>query len=270
MRLVTVAAVHILFAVNVLATRVGVRARDFVAVSGPDAGDFLERMVSNEVASLEVGGSRRALLLTPKGRVIALLVVWRRGGDDFLLLTEPGLAEPVLTQLLRARFAAKCQIEPEEHTSHVVFGDADGIPNDEYGEPAVEVLDAEPPDELLSEDELERRRIEARTPRWEREIDERVLPAEAGLTNTHVSFTKGCYPGQEPIARLHYRGKANRALRLLELDGAAEPETEVLHGDKAVGRITSSVQGRALAYIRTDVPEDAELTVGGARASIRP
>jgi folate-binding Fe-S cluster repair protein YgfZ len=97
-----------------------------------------------------------------------------------------------------------------------------------------------------------------------------VLPAEAGLTDTHVSFTKGCYPGQEPIARLHYRGKANRALRLLELDGAAEPDTEVLYADKAVGRITSSVQGRALAYVRTDVPEDAELTVGGARASIRP
>jgi folate-binding protein YgfZ len=270
MRLVTVAAVHILLGVNVLTTRVGVRARDFVAVSGPDAADFLERMVSNEVASLDVGGSSRALLLTPKGRVIAPLVVWRRGDDDFLLLTEPGLAEPVLTQLLRARFAAKCEIGPEEHTSHVVFGEADGIPNDEYGEPGVEVLDAEPPDELLPEDELERRRIEARTPRWGREIDERVLPAEAGLTETHVSFTKGCYPGQEPIARLHYRGRANRALRLLEVDGAAEPDTEVLHRDKAVGRITSSVQGRALAYVRTDVPEDAELTVGGARASIRP
>jgi folate-binding protein YgfZ len=266
----TVAAVHILFAVNVLTTRVGVRARDFVAVSGPDAADYLERMVSNEVATLLVGGSSRALLLTPKGRVIAPLVVWRRGDDDFLLLTEPGLAEPVRTQLLRARFAAKCEIAPEEHASHLVFGEAEGIPNDEYGEPVVEVLDAEPPADLLSEDELERRRIEARTPRWGREIDERVLPAEAGLTETHVSFTKGCYPGQEPIARLHYRGKANRAIRLLELDGAAEPETEVLHADKAVGRITSSVQGLALAYVRTDVPEDAELTVGGARASIRP
>jgi folate-binding protein YgfZ len=226
-------------------------------------------MVSNEVASLDLGESRRALLLTPKGRVIAPLVVWRRGQDDFLLLTEPGLGEPVRSQLLRARFAAKCEIEPEEHTSHLVFGDADGIPNEEYGAAAVEVLDAEPPGELLSDDELERLRIEARTPRWGYEIDDRVLPAEAGLTETHVSFTKGCYPGQEPIARLRYRGKANRTLRLLELDGVPEPDTEVLHGDKAVGRITSSVQGLSLAYVRTDVPEGAELTVDGARASIR-
>jgi tRNA-modifying protein YgfZ len=255
--------------VQITTARVGVRPREFVAVSGPDAADFLERMVSNEVANLEVGGSRRALLLTPKGRVIAPLVVWRRGDVDFLLLTEPGLAEAVRTQLLRARFAAKCEIEAEEHTSHVVFGDSDGIPNDDYGEFAVEVLDAEPPEELLPEDELERRRIEARTPRWGREIDDRVLPAEAGLTDTHVSFSKGCYPGQEPIARLHYRGKANRSLRLLELEGTAQPETEVLHGDKAVGRITSSVSGLALAYIRTDVPEDAVLTVDGARASSR-
>jgi folate-binding protein YgfZ len=143
----------------------------------------------------------------------------------------------------------------------VLFGGSDGIPNDEYGVPAVEVLDAEPPAELLSEDELERMRIEAGTPRWGREIDDRVLPAEAGLTETHVSFTKGCYPGQEPIARLHYRGKTNRRLRVLEVEGSPEPETEVLLGDKVVGRVTSSVPGRALAYVRAEVPDDAKLTL---------
>ncbi len=125
----------------------------------------------------------------------------------------------------------------------------------------MEVLDSAPPSELVADDELERLRIEARTPRWGREIDDRVLPAEAGLTETHVSFTKGCYPGQEPIARLHYRGKANRRLRVLDVEGSPEPETEVLHGDKVVGRVTSSVSGRALAFVRTDVPEDAELTL---------
>jgi folate-binding protein YgfZ len=104
---------------------------------------------------------------------------------------------------------------------------------------------------------------------WGREIDDRVLPAEAGLTETHVSFTKGCYPGQEPIARLHHRGKANRELRRLDVEGAPEPETEVFHGEKAVGRITSSVPGLALAYVRVEVPTDADLTVGGTRASVR-
>jgi folate-binding protein YgfZ len=202
--------------------------------------------------------------------VIAPLVVVRRDEDDFLLLTEPGLGEAVRSTLLRARFAAKCEVEPEEHTSLVVFGQADGIPNEEYGEPAVEVLDADPPAELLDEEELERRRIEARTPRWGREIDDRVLPAEAGLTDTHVSFTKGCYPGQEPIARLHYRGKANRALRVLEVEGSPAPDTEVFHGEKAVGRITSSVPGLALAYVRTDVPAEGPLLVDGRHAQMRP
>jgi tRNA-modifying protein YgfZ len=239
------------------------RPRDYVAVQGPDAADFLERMLSNEVAAAPC----EALLLTPKGRVIAPLVVVRRGEDDFLLLTEPGLGDVVRATLLRARFAAKCDIETEEHTSVVVFGNGDGIPNREYGVPAVEALDAIPPAELAAEEELERMRILARRPRWGREIDDRVLPAEAGLTETHVSFGKGCYPGQEPIARLHYRGKANRELRVLEVEGAPERETEVFHGEKAVGRITSSVPGLALAFVRVAVPHDADLSVGGARAS---
>jgi folate-binding protein YgfZ len=222
-------------------------------------------MLSNEVAAAPC----EALLLTPKGRVIAPLVVVRRGEDDFLLLTEPDLGEPVRATLTRARFAAKCEIEAEEHTSVVVFGQGEGIPNRDYGLPAVEMLDAEQPAELAADGELERLRILARRPRWGREIDDRVLPAEAGLTETHVSFTKGCYPGQEPIARLHHRGKANRELRVLDVEGAPDPETEVLLGEKAVGRITSSVPGLALAYVRVEVPADAELTVGGARASAR-
>ena len=240
-----------------------VRPRDFVAVRGPDAGDFLQRMVSNDVHEAPCP----ALLLTPKARVIAPLVVVRRAADDYLLLTEPGLGEVVRSTLLRARFAAKVEIEPEAHTSVVVFGASEGIPNDEYGMPAVEILDAELPADPADADALERLRILARRPRWGHEIDDRVLPAEAGLTETHVSFTKGCYPGQEPIARLHYRGKANRELRVLEVEGTPQPDSEVKAGDKVVGRVTSSVPGLALAYVRTDVPEDAELTVGGAIAS---
>ena len=72
---------------------------------------------------------------------------------------------------------------------------------------------------LEGDADLERLRIEAVTPRFGREIDDRVLPAEAGLDERAVSFTKGCYPGQEPIARQHYRGKVNRRLRVLEVDG---------------------------------------------------
>jgi tRNA-modifying protein YgfZ len=242
--------------------RAAIRPRDYVRVAGPDAEDFLQRMVSNDVTRAPC----EALLLTPKARVIAPLVVVRRGPEDFLLLTEPGLGETVRGTLTRARFAAKAEIEAEQHSSVVVFGGTDGIPNNEFGEPAVEVLDdsVEP---TLTSDELERMRIEAGRAAWGKEIDERVLPAEAGLTERAVSFTKGCYPGQEPIARLQYRGKVNRRLRVLEIDDAEEG-AEVMFGGKVVGRVTSAVPGKALAFVRTEVPDDAELEVAGATARL--
>jgi tRNA-modifying protein YgfZ len=242
--------------------RVAARPRDYVRVAGPDAEDFLQRMLSNDVTEAPC----RAMLLTPKARLIAPLVVVRRGDDDFLLLTEAGLGEAVRTALLRARFAAKVEIEPEEHVSVVVFGEDGGIPNEELGETGSELLDADVAP-TLSADEVERARIESAAPAWGKELDDTILPAEAGLDQTHVSFTKGCYPGQEPIARLHYRGKVNRSLRALEVEGA-EPGDEIRYGDKAVGRITSAVADRALGYVRVEVPDDAELTVGtGAKTA---
>ena len=245
----------------IVTQRIAERPRDYVRVAGPDAEDFLQRMVSNDVST----DVCEALLLTPKARVIAPLVVVRHAPDDFLLLTEPGLGEVVRATLMRTRFAAKVEIEVEQHRSVVVLGERKGgIPNLDYGEPAVELLDSDL-EATVADDELERRRIEAGTPAWGKEIDDRVLPAEAGLTERAVSFTKGCYPGQEPIARLHHRGHVNRRLRVLELE-SAEPGDEVVYGEKVVGRVTSAVPGRALAYVRIEVPEDAELRVGDAPA----
>jgi folate-binding protein YgfZ len=234
-----------------------------VRVQGPDAVDYLNRMLSNDVPD---EGSVDALLLTPKAKVIAPVLVWRRGADDVLLLTEPELGGHLRTQLTRMRFAANCEIEPEEHTSTIVFGGLDGIPNRDYGVPAVEVLDADV--EADDEEALEPLRIEAATPRFGREIDERVLPAEAGLDERAISFTKGCYPGQEPVARQRYRGKVNRRLRVLEVEGAPPADTPVVFGDKEVGRVTSAVDGLALAFVRVEVPEDAELRVGSSAARL--
>jgi folate-binding protein YgfZ len=134
----------------------------------------------------------------------------------------------------------------------------------------VEVLDT-PVAATVADDELERLRIEAGTPRYGREIDDRVLPAEAGLDERAISFSKGCYPGQEPVARQHYRGKVNRRLRVLAVDGDTPgPETAVLYQGKDVGRVTSAVEGCALAYVRVSVPEDAVLEVGAATARLKP
>lgn len=242
---------------SITSTAVVRRPRAFVRVAGLDACDLLQRLLSNDVAALGAGDACDALLLTAKARVIAPLRVLRRAEDDFLLSTEPALGDVVRTQLLRARFAAKAEIEAEQHDAWLVLG-------------GDEVLDERPPGEELDEGAYERWRIETGIPRWGSEIDDRVLPAEAGLTATHVSFTKGCYPGQEPIARQHYRGKLNRRLRVLGIDGSVIPGDELVHGGKTVGRITSAAEGVALAYVRTEVPEDAVLRAGDAKARLRP
>jgi tRNA-modifying protein YgfZ len=246
---------------------VAARQREFVRVAGPDAADYLQRMVSNDVEALADGESCPALLLTAKARVMAPLVVLRRADDDFLLLTEPGLGEVVRTHLTRMRLRAQCELEPEEHESVLVFGGADGFATDWPG--AREVLDGgiEP---TLAEQEVELRRIEAGVPRWEHEIDDRILPAEAGLDATHISFSKGCYPGQEPVARLHFRGHPNRGLRVLDLDELPELDAPLLLDGREVGRVTSAARREdgtvaALAYVRTEVPGDAPLALA-ARA----
>jgi len=241
---------------SVTSPAVARRPRAFLRVAGPDAADYLQRMVSNDVEALAVGEACDALLLTAKARVIAPLRVLRRGEEDFLVLTEPELGDTVRTQLLRTRFAAKTEIEPEEHESWLVLG----------GE---EVLDDRPAGDEVGEEELERWRIEAGIPRWGREIDDQILPAEAGLDNTHISFSKGCYPGQEPIARQRYRGKVNRKLRVLDVEGDATPGTELVLDGKKVGRITSAVPGVALGYVRTEVPDDAQLELAAKPGSAR-
>jgi folate-binding protein YgfZ len=119
------------------------------------------------------------------------------------------------------------------------------------------VLDADV-EPTVPDDELELLRIRAGTPRFGRELDDRVLPAEAGLEGRAIDFEKGCYPGQEPIARQHYRGRVNRTLRVLEIDGVDLPpyDAELVSESKVVGRVTSAmVEGDrviALGYVRVE------------------
>jgi folate-binding protein YgfZ len=237
--------------------------RGYVAVEGPEAADFLERMLSNELASLEPGDARQALLLTPKGRIVAPVRVVRESADGFLVITEAELAEVVAATLTRARFAAKCEIEVKSYRGYLQLGSGPGIRNEDYGVEAFESW-SEEEREAADAAELEALRIEVGTPAWGKELDDSVLPAEAGLDETHISFTKGCYPGQEPVARLHHRGHPNRGLRVLELENA-QPGDELVYEDKVVGRVTSAVPGRALAYVRREVPEEARLHLSPKR-----
>ena len=247
--------------------------RGYVEVFGPDAEDFLERMLSNEVTNLEVGAARPALLLTPQGRIIAPLRVVRTSPETFVLVTEAGdLAGPVATSLRAARFASKCEIETRAWLGFVWLAnspDPPAIPVSDFGLAAWEAWRETDEDDVEPVEELEKLRIEAGTPAWGAELDESILPAEAGLDETHISFTKGCFPGQEPLARLRHRGHVNRRLRKLDVE-AAKAGDEIVWNDKVVGRVTSAVPGRALGYVRSEVPDDEILVVGGSQAKMRP
>jgi folate-binding protein YgfZ len=147
-------------------------------------------------------------------------------------------------------------IGPREHLPEAWDGLAGALPEfggRPFGSAAFEIL-----------------RIESGVPRFGAELTDEVMPAEAGVVSRAVSFTKGCYIGQEPVARLHYRGHANRGLRLILLDGAPPvPGTPVITGGREVGRVTSvageTAFGRAvaLAIVRREVAPGEVVDVGG-------
>jgi tRNA-modifying protein YgfZ len=240
-----------------------VPGRALVRMSGPDAVTHLQSMVSNDVEGIPAGGGAYALLLTPKARVISDLEVFNTG-EGLVLACPPEVRDDLVDVLVRARFRKKVALEPADGA--VVWGDADGVlatletPIGPYR------LVGRAPDGNGA-GEWDVARIEAGIPRFGHEFGPDTMPAEAGLVERAVSFTKGCYPGQEPIARLQYRGHVNRRLRVLDVDSAA-PGDEIVFAGRSVGRVTSALPGIALGYVRTEVPDDAELMVGDASARL--
>ncbi|HEY3764239.1 MAG TPA: hypothetical protein VGL44_03700 [Gaiellales bacterium] len=246
--------------------------RGFVRASGPDAVAYLQSMVSNDVEAIAPGGGVYALLLTPKARVIADLEVFRTGAD-LVLACPPETAEGVLGTLLRARFRKKVVLEPADYA--LVWGDADGALAELATPVGVErLLEAAPANGATSAVGWELARIEAGVPRFGHEFDADSMPAEAGLEERAISFTKGCYPGQEPVARLHYRGHANRGVRGVRFAAAAAaPGTPVTVDGAQVGKITSVVESPrfgpiGLAVLRREVADGAAGDAGGIALTV--
>jgi folate-binding protein YgfZ len=246
--------------------------RALVRMTGPDAVAHLQSMVSNDVEAIPSGGGAYALLLTPKARVISDLEVFNTPAG-LVLACPPETRDDVVDVLVRARFRKK--VELEAAAGAVVWGEADGaVATLETPIGPYRLVEQAPAENGAGDWEVAR--IEAGIPRFGREFGPDTMPAEAGLIERAVSFTKGCYPGQEPIARLHYRGHANRGLRGLAFPGdAPEPGSAVTAEGREVGRVTSVADsptfGRiGLAVIRREIADRQEVGAGGQAAVVRP
>lgn len=260
-------------------------ARDVVSVAGPAAVSFLQGQCSQDVAGLAVGASAWSWVLQPQGKVEVLCRVTRVADDHMVLDTDGGWGEALAARLNRFKLRTKADIESLAWRCLALRGPDSGAvaaarPVDAGtlvvdaswpGLPGVDLLGPDPavPDgvALIGVEAYEVARIEAGVPRMGAELTEKTIPAETGLVDQTVSFTKGCYTGQELVARIDSRGgNVPRHLRLVTLDRPAPVGASAIVGDKAVGTLTS-VAARpgggavALAYLGRDVTPPTPVTV---------
>ncbi|HMK10363.1 MAG TPA: hypothetical protein VK461_02145 [Acidimicrobiales bacterium] len=246
--------------------------RDLVRVAGPDAATFLQGQISQDIDAVRARGSAWSFLLQPQGKVDAWLRVAAASDDEYVLDVDGGFGEDVIARLNRFKLRVKVDVEPLEGRCVAIRGDgASEQPGLAAEWPGIEGVD------LIGHvvgglgrhgtvEDYERARIEAGVPAMGREITISTIPAELGVNERSVSFTKGCYTGQELVARIDSRGgNVPRHLRGLRVDGVAPVGARVEHDGRDVGEITSAVTGdgctSALAMLSRSVQPLADVTV---------
>jgi tRNA-modifying protein YgfZ len=284
-----------------------------IEVRGPDAVEFLQGQVTNDVASLEPGEGCYALLLNPKGRILADMRILMRSKEELWLDGEAAPMETVLANLKMYKVGRQVDISPIPPTDrHVISvigpkvaaaglqpppaehafveGELNGaralvVATDMGMDLIFDSRDAAPIEEAIREafpdvpeKVAEILRIERGRPRFGVDMSDENLPGELGLEERAVSFTKGCYVGQEPVARMHHRGHPNRHLRGLALSKPAAGGEPVASGDgdggsAEVGRIGSAAVSPtfgpiALSLIRREVEIGAQVLAGGTLAEV--
>ena len=235
--------------------------RDVVRIEGPDAASFLQGQLSQDVEGLAVGASAWSLILQPQGKVDALVRVTRAADDVFVLDVDAGFGEAVATRLDRFKLRVKATLSAAEPRSFEV---------DDAGTPAAAPTDGDPEDGWR--DEWDRRRVELGIPAMGRELTEDTIPEEAGVVDATVSFTKGCYTGQELVARIDSRGRnVPRRLRrvtLVDGDGALGDGDQLSVDGKVVGAVTTTAGREALAYVGRSVEVGATVSTPAGVARI--
>ena len=264
--------------------------RDVVRISGPEAESYLHGQVSQDVAALAVGASAWTLVLQPQGRIDVWGRVTRTAADAFVLDTDGGFGDALEARLVRFKLRVKADVERLDWQCVAVRGPAaepvarEGAVTARAEWPwvggwdllgaGVGLVEGVP---VAGADDYEVRRIEAGLPRMGAELTERTIPEEAGIVAVSASFTKGCYTGQELVARIDSRGgHVPRRLRRVTLpSGAAVPAagTELSVDGRPRGVVTSAARhpdGRvvALAYVARDVAPPVDGEVGGVAATV--
>jgi tRNA-modifying protein YgfZ len=270
-----------------------------LALTGPDAKSFLNGQLTNDIEALEPGQGCYAALLTHKGKMLADLRVIDTRSELLLLCERPAL-QALFDALRRFKVGFDCELHKRtlERGLLSLTGQVDGT--EHANEPGllggaevllirtdvgVDVLCESHDTErvrdnlvhagavAIDEATAEVLRVERGRPRYGIDLDDSVIPQEAGLNERAVSFTKGCYVGQETVARLHYRGKPNRHLRGLRLGEEVQPGTGLRLGERDVGTITSVADSPrlgalALALVRREAQPGDVLDAGGVSAQV--
>ena len=233
-------------------------ARDVVTVEGPDAATFLQGQLSQDVATLDVGAAALTFLLEPQGRIVAVLRVARLAPDRFRLDGDAGTGSAVLGRLSRYRLRTRAELDLVEGAWHAAARSASlprpdgalGLPwpgLEGWDLPIDGAARALPGGHVVAEGALDGVRVAAVLPAAQ-DLDERAIPAETGLVQAAASFTKGCYTGQELVARMDSRaGSAPRTLRQV-VGGGPPPELGT--------PLTTPATGKAAGILTTVVPTD--------------
>lgn len=258
--------------------------RDVVIAEGSETAEFLHGQLSQDITALAVGQSAWSLLLEPQGKTVALLRVTRTDDQRFLLDVDTGWGEVVVERLERFKLRTDCAFVLERWPGIAWRGpgaadvEADAPIVAQAGWEAIEGTDVIGPDveaqPTISSEQYQSLRVSARWPAMGSELDESTIPAAARILDVAVDFTKGCYTGQELVARIDSRG-GNTPTRLVRVradhdDDRLPVGADVVVDGAKVATITSAsaVSSVALAYLKrgVEVPTAAEVVVDeGAR-----
>ena len=255
-------------------------SRDVVTAAGPDALTFLQGQLSQDLTNLAPGEATWSFLLQPQGKVDAWLRVHRAGHEELRLDVDTGFGAAVVTRLERFKLRTKCDLALAEATPVIAVRGAmveGGLSCGWPGPGGVDLIGVDADEIPAGVDEadaawLESMRVAAGVPRMGAELTEATIPAEVGqwIIDLSVSFTKGCFTGQELVARIDSRGgNVPRRLRAVVADRPLAAGAAVVVGGAEVGRVTSVAGPVGLAYVQRKVEPPADGEVDGTPVAVR-